>query len=62
MANIVAQDLMGGNAPAVNVRGTRVVQHKTPQKKEKKLPPKPTEEEVAEFEEDKKEKKAGHLL
>jgi hypothetical protein len=62
MADNVAQDFMGGHAPAVKVGGMRMVKQKTPQKVEKTPPPKPTEEEVEEFGEDKKEKKAGYLL
>jgi len=54
-----AQDLKGGHAPAQKVGGMRVV---TKPREEKAPPPKPTEEEIEEFGEDKAEKKGDMVV
>jgi len=61
MSEVDHQELKGGHAPAVKVGGMRVVQHK-PAKAEEKPADKPTDEEVAEYGEDGKEKKDGDVI
>jgi len=61
MSEVENQELKGGHAPAVKVGGVRVVQHK-PAKPDKTPTAKPTEEEIAEFGEDGKEKKDGEVI
>ena len=61
MADQETPELKAGHAPATKVGGMRVVQHKTP-KDEKEAEKKMTPEEVAEFGEDKPEKKAAQVV
>jgi hypothetical protein len=54
MGDTEAQDLKGGHAPALKVGGMRVAQK--PREEKQGSPTKPTDEEIDEFGEDKKEK------
>ncbi|XP_023329185.1 death-associated protein 1 [Eurytemora carolleeae] len=61
MGDTDAQDLKGGHAPALKVGGMRVVQ-KAPREDKSESPVKPTDEEIEEFGEDKKEKNADIVV
>nr|ALS05033.1 death-associated protein 1 [Centropages dorsispinatus] len=60
MADTDAQDLKGGHPPAQKVGGMRVVTK--PREEKPASPAKPTEEEVEEFGEDRKEKKGDMIV